>query len=88
MLVDKDRPTDEQMALIDQIAPAVRRARHSILLDYKQPGILQVSPEIFKSLCPDGPIFVYAAPFPKLMGLEVHPNPDLRYTQIAVTERI
>jgi len=88
MLVDQDLPTDEQMVLINQIAPAVRRARHAIMRDHKRPGVLQVSPQAFDVLCPNGPIFVYAVPFPRFMALDVHPNPDLRYTQIAVTERI
>jgi len=80
--------TREQHRALDEIRASVHRARDSLLLEFKRPGVIQVSPAMFERLCPDGPIFVYAAPFPKLMGLEVHPNPDLQYAQIAVTERI
>lgn len=78
----------EQTLAVEEIWGSVHRARHAVLLEFKRPGVIQVSPAMFERLCPDGPIFVYAVPFPKLMGLEVHPNPDLQYTQIAVTERI
>lgn len=83
-----DEVTPEEKYVVDRIFLPTHRARTALLRDHKRPGYVLVSEMVFHVLCPYGPIFIYAHPWPMLMGLEIHPDPNLRGFDVAVTERL